>query len=565
MVLDMNLRSTFVKAALVASSFGMTMNAQAQSSNAQTSANTNTVTNNVSPSVKPNAYTIYDYATRSNAMRFSSVNRNYDINQRYSYINLYKERKMKSIDLRNLVTTLQHTIDEENVTFKTFEESGGLYFAHGYDKFSEADTVKPAQFKNVDLDRIAATLISRPAFSLKMTGHTDTSGDSAKNYALSESRLETGKKMLLSALERQGLTNAEAEDVYKTRIAPHTTIEAQGEASGPIKTSDGVKEQGNRVVTFQLIAQQVSSQQFERRMVKFADFDNHEHTVVLRITADAQQTEIPFYPEFNELKPGQVSVADENTNFVIKIAPDIAKPFVINHFVSSNLVADNTNFLIESDTPGDVKSTYNFKDGMIDISLNNKVVLRINNMNNNIDPNIMRIGQVDKKGNVVISPLTNAAAVEPLSKTRRTATDDNVLSQTADRILYLSIDAKALHRENMNNEDAYLQALKDYGFAEKLNAALQDLQKSGIETGIYEQFVLTSYTDPGSDYYTPDQIVVPFQTYEGLLHSQPYAPGATQPSETVDAYKELLTTVQKASKPLAPSAKGGKVSGWSLK
>ncbi len=568
----MSLRNTFLKASLVvASTLGAAPSAQAQSfrgpapEKTATAVTTNDVNKN--QDIKPTEYTIANYETWSNKGEFLRKAKIEGRDQRYTYVSLWSEYSTKSISLANTVTTPENIQTEEDVAFETIEEGGNLYFAHGYDKFSEKDIVQPDQMQSVDLNKIAKVLISKPAFSLRMTGHADTSGDRGKNYDLSKKRLETGKKMLLIALEKQGLSKAEAKDIYDKRVAPHTTLIAQGQDDGPVETADGVKEQANRVVVFQMIVQRIPQQVFTSRMLKSRDFDNHEHTVILWVASNAKQKEIEFYPEEDtkdySLPKGQMSVADENVNFIIKkISRDPVTPFIIKHFTPNNLVADNTNFLIENNSPGAVKSTYNFDTGMIDVSINDTVVLSIDNMSDRIDPALIRIGQVDREGNVVISPLTNAADVAPISESRLSNAENNVLTQTADRILHLSIDAKHLNIENAGDDVAYQQALKDYGFAEKLNDAFKNLQNSGIETSTYEQFVLKSYTDPQSAYYAPKQIVFPFQTYEGLRQSQPVTPGAKTASGQADAYKELLVTMKNSPSAKPSLQQNGKVAAW---
>lgn len=543
----MKLRSAFLKASIVIGSLGMAAPAQAQTRAGNDHAKTITVQDTHDhdhghASVKPTSYKIPNYATSANAIKKDGTYlKNFEFGQRYTYANIPQSKYAPAVSLRNIVSAPIWLDNTDKPAAKTVE-AGGLYFAHGYDKFGEKDIVKNDQLQTVNLDKIAETLLSNPSFSLKMTGHADTSGDSDKNYSLSENRLETGKQMLLSALEKQGLTKADAEELYAQRIAPHTTIVAQGEQAGPIKTSDGVREQGNRVVTFAFVAQTVSTEELAAKINKTKDFDNHEHIVILNVPSSSQQKDIAFRPDEHANIDGQMSVADENTSFVIRVASNRDKPFIIQHYASDNNVADNTNFLIETDKPGSVKSTYNFESGMIDVSQNGKVIVQINTPSKKIDPAVIRVGQVDSKGNAVISPLTNLAEIAPISQARQNSAENNILTQTADRIVHLSIDAKHMYMENVNNPAGYQQALKSYGFEQKLNEAFKDLQKSGIETQAYEQFVLNSYTKPDAKYYSPDQVVFPFQTYEGLRQSQPTMAGVKATGQT--AYAELTKIIK---------------------
>lgn len=493
---------------------------------------------------KPTTYTIPNYEEYSNKV-IGNGHREFPLHQRYSYSSIYNNRLIGPIKLRNIVTPALMSQDK-TPEFDMAQETGGLYFLHGYDRYKKDDVVTPPQFQNVDLDKIAAEMISNKNKVLKMTGHADTSGNDDLNQKLSENRIETAKHLFIDALRRQGLEKKEAQELYDSRVAPHTTIVALGETCGPVATSDNKQEQGNRVVTFTLMTQAKPPYTFASKMMKtMTDFDNHEHTVVLRLGAETAQKDISFYPHYHDqILINQVAIADENTNFIVKIDPARQKPFTIKHYAPNASIADNTNFLIESDIPGAVTSAYNFDTGAIDISVNKKVMISINTMNNNIDPALLRIGQVDSQGNAVISPLENLEAVTPISEIRTVDTERNVLTHAADRIVHLSIDAKHLYLDNQKNPTAYLQALKDYRFEEKLCNALQVLERCGIETKTYETFLINSYCNPSASYYAPGQIVFPFQTYEGLVQSQPNQSNRNSNIANY-AYKELLKTIQK--------------------
>lgn len=556
----MSLRTAFLKVALKASllltTLGMSVSAPAQNTSgaashdhgpAASNARTNLHTNYDSQKIKPATYVVPNYADLSNKV-LGNGTRNFDFHQRYTYVNISKKTTSGSINLRNIITPAKAKKVEQAPTYETIEQVGGLYFAHGYKKFTAADIVTPAQYENVNLDKIASALITEPSFALKMTGHADTSGDHAKNYTLSQNRLKTGVKLLLAALEKQGLTKAEAAEMYQTRIAPYTTITAQGEDDTPVKTSDGVKEQGNRLVAFQLISQVKSPQTLATHMIKPADFDNHEHTVVMRVAAETTQKSLSFYPfSHQSAASGQIAIADENTNFIIKVDRQRQSPFVIKHFTPDNKIADNTNFLIESDQPGAVSNNYNFDSGQIDISVNGKILVSIQNMSAKIDPAKIRVGQITSQGQVTITPLTNLEDVAPISESRLSAEDDNVLTRTADRVTHLSIDAKHIYMTYKNDQTAYTQALDNYGFTEKLHDAFARLRQTGIDTAPYEHFVKNSFTNPTISHYTPDQIIFPFQTYEGLNQSQPSTLGSDATAVKTDAYTQLMKTVQKSA------------------
>jgi len=245
-----------------------------------------------------------------------------------------------------------------------------------------------------------------------MTGHADRSGDAARNQTLSENRLETAEVLLLAALERQGLTSEEAQELYDTRVAPHSTIIAMGEDGGPVDTADEVKEQGNRVVNFELFSEKPSEELLTSMVNKAGDADNHEHVVIMNLGSKNVRHDFVFRPEQHppNLKEGQYAIADESTHFVVRIDEnrtlDADHEFTINYGADNNLVADNTNFVIEHNEPGAVTSAYNFDTGMIDISVNGNVAVKIN-LPENIDPAIISVGQVTTMGQVTISPLTN--------------------------------------------------------------------------------------------------------------------------------------------------------------
>jgi outer membrane protein OmpA-like peptidoglycan-associated protein len=501
----------------------------------------------------PKTYQIPDYSRLSN--NFVDTNsygineQDYPNHQRYTYLNIDQRNKPNytgDVKLRNVVTTAVVQQKVENVPSEQIEQKGGLYFEHGFDKFTPKDIVTAPGYENVHIDQIADALVHNQAFELKMTAHADTSGSASQNQTLSEHRLDTAKALLLAALQRQGLTADEANILYEKRVEPHASILALGETQEPVTTADGIKDQGNRVVTFDLITNAGPRQYVTTSVTKPQDFDNHEHTVILNLGTSNKQKELHFYPENDDIvEPGQFAIADENTNFVLKIDPERKDPFTINYWAHTNRIADNTNFLIESDRPGAVTSAYNFKTGAIDVSQNGRIVANIVTLNK-IDPASIRIGQITSEGEASISPLTNLAEVAPISESRHAGAERNALTNAADRIVQISIDAKHLYMAHPNDTAGYQKALGEYGFSSKIDDAFKDLDKIGINTGPYKSLLMNSYTNPQSASYNPDQVVFPFQTFQGLYESE-VSRGALKNKDRPDAYKELLDEINRAA------------------
>lgn len=446
------------------------------------------------------------------------------------------------ISLVNIVTTARVTPPPEAPPQPPVEKRGGLYFDHGYGAYTPKDIVTAPGFENVNLDEVADSLIHNQTFELKMTAHADTSGDTAKNQTLSENRLLTAQTLLIAALQRQGLTETQARELYDRRVAPHSTIIAQGETKGPVTTQDGTRHQGNRVVTFDLITQPVAEQRLDGTISKGHDMDNHEHIVIVNMGTSKRQSEMHFYPdEATRHDPGQFNIADEDVQFVIRIDPDRklneAHQFTVNFWAKNNQVADNTTFLIESDRPGAVTSAYNFQTGKIDISLNGQVATSIY-IRDRIDPALIRVGQVTSAGQVTVSPLTNLDDVAPLSEARRTPRDSSPLTVAADRIVQLSVEAKHLFIAHPQDQAGYLAALQESRFSERLDDALKELTDKGISTGPLRQLLLNQYSNPQSALYNPGQLVFPFQTFQGLYESEVSA-RHIQPHEGADPYQAL--------------------------
>ncbi len=446
------------------------------------------------------------------------------------------------ISLINIVTTARVIPPQELPPEPAVETRGGLYFAHGYNAHTPKDIVTAGGFENVDLDEVAEALVRNRTFELKMTAHADTSGDTAKNQTLSENRLQTAQSLLVAALQRQGLTETQARELYEQRVAPHSTIIAHGEKSGPVTTQDGTRHQGNRVVTFDLITQPVPVERPEGKVSKDKDMDNHEHIVIVNMGTAKKQSEMHFYPEeATRNNPGQFNIADEDVQFVLRIDPDRnlneAHRFTVNFWAKTNQVADNTTFLIESDRPGAVTSAYNFQTGKIDISLNGQVAASIY-IRDRIDPALIRVGQVTSAGQVTVSPLTNLDDVAPLSEARRTPRESSPLTVAADRIVQLSVEAKHSFIAHPGDPAGYLASLRESHFSERVDQALQDLSARGISTGPLRQLLLNQYTNPQSSLYSPGQLVFPFQVFQGLYESEVSA-RHIQAREGADPYQAL--------------------------
>ncbi|MCB1840516.1 MAG: hypothetical protein H6858_07695 [Rhodospirillales bacterium] len=467
--------------------------------------------------------------------------------RRFEYCNInVTDRHLSNyqgdISLVNIVTAARVRPPPEQPPEPVVETRGGLYFAHGYDAYTPKDIVTASGYENVDLDHVADALVHNQTFELKMTAHADTSGDTAKNQTLSENRLQTAEALLIAALQRQGLTEVQARALYDQRVAPHSTIIAEGETNGPVQTEDGTRHQGNRVVTFDLITQPVPPVRPEDIISKGSDLDNHEHIVVVNMGTARRQSEMHFFPEEGTRhNPGQFNIADEDVQFVLRIDPhrnlNEAHQFTVNFWAKTNQVADNTTFLIESDQPGSVTSAYNFETGKIDISLNGQVAASIY-IRDHIDPALIRVGQVTSDGHVTVSPLTNLEDVAPLSEARRTPRDSNPVTVAADRIVQLSVEAKHLYIAHPNDQAGYLAALEENHFSERLDEALQDLTERGISTEPLKRLLINQYSNPESALYHPDQLVFPFQTIQGLYESEVSA-RHIEFHEGQDAYQAL--------------------------
>ncbi len=473
--------------------------------------------------------------------------KNYRGSQRYTSFNINSSNKDRpnyegSVELRNIVTTAEI---EKEVHITEAEESNiqsGLYFDHGYDAHDADSVVIASGRENVDLSNIAKFLIEKPNFELKISAHADTTGDATKNQILSENRLHTAEALLVKALEGQGLSSEEAQEIYDNRVAPHATVVAAGESDGPIGTDDNVNEQGNRVVEFNLFSETEAKIDIGHNVQKEHDHDNHEHYVVMHLGTKAAQESVDFAPEKHEtnLKENQFSVADENTHFIIKIDSDRAlnekHEFTINYKAEDNLTADNTNFLIESNDPNAVTSEYNTETGNIDIKVNGAIALHIN-IGENIDPALIRVGSVTTNGHVTIEPVTNLNDVTPISEMVNTGERNN-LTNAADNLMKLSVEAKHAHMKHGDSEN-YKTALKDLNFEERLDKILDELKGNDIDTEGYKALFTTKYMTPESGAYAPDEIVFPFQAYEGLLESS----GMPSGDEHGHAYKALLAKI----------------------
>ncbi len=475
---------------------------------------------------------------------------NFAHGQRYTHLNINSDDRKRpnfeaeGIGLRNLVTTPEVEQHVEVVEGERIEQKGGLYFEHGYDAHTPTDIVAASGYENVDMDEVAHVLVSQPDFELKMTGHADRSGNVDRNQTLSENRLHTAEVMLLAALQRQGLSEEDAKTLYDERVAPHSTIVALGETEGPVKTADEVKEQGNRVVSFDLFSEKPSEELLTSMVHKTGDADNHEHVVIVNLGTSKSRDDFNFRPEEHpdKLKAGQFAIADESTHFVLRIDEnrnfDPEHEFTINYDADNNLIADNTNFVIQHDQPGAVTSAYNFETGHIDISLNGKVAVNIN-LPDNIDPAIISVGQITSKGAVTISPLTNLEDVAPISELRTVHGERNDITNAADAVVRLSIDAKHMFMEHDGDPAGYQAALEEYGFLNKLDEAFFGVELQGIDTKPYKALIESQYANAESALYNPSQVVFPFQTYQGLYESE-VSLGHINQESGVDAYSALV-------------------------
>ncbi len=478
---------------------------------------------------------------------------NYDHGQRYTYLNVNLEDPRRrdftgeDIGLRNIVTKPEVDKQIEVVEGERVEQKGGLYFEHGYDAHTPKDIVAASGYENVNMDEVAEILVNNAEFELKMTGHADTSGDADRNQALSENRLQTAEILLLAALQRQGLSEEDAKALYDERVAPHSTIIALGESEGPIETNDEVKEQGNRVVSFDLFSEGAPEERVKLSAHKGHDMDNHEHVVVVNLGTGNSRDDLNFIPDEQpeHLKRGQFAIADESTHFAVRIDEnrvlDSAHEFTINYKAENNLVADNTNFVIEHNEPGAVTSAYNFDTGNIDISVNGQVAVNIN-LPDNIDPAVIKVGQITSEGAVTISPLTNLDDVAPISELRTVQGERNVITNAADAVVNLSIDAKHIFMEHDDDPAGYKAALEEYGFLDKLDEAFFGVELQGIDTKPYKALIESQFVNAESAMYNPSQVVFPFQTFQGLYESE-VSLGHIEQQSGVDAYDALVGRV----------------------
>lgn len=505
---------------------------------------------------RPTSYEIPNYTRHAHFIATGDDGhdrKNHTHNQRFEYVNINVTDRglrnyMGDISLINLVTPAQVTAPPPSPPGPAVEKRGGLYFEHGYNAHTPRDIVTAPGYENVDMDDIAQALVNNRSFELRLTAHADTSGDTEKNQSLSENRLNTAQSLLIAALQRQGLSEQDARALYQERVAPHATIIAQGETNGPVATQDGTRHQGNRVVSFDMIIPPAPVERPEGDVRKGHDMDNHEHLIVVNMGTAKRQSEMHFFPEeAGRTSPGQVPIADEDVQFIFRIDPrrdlNEAHRFTVNFWAKTNQVADNTTFLIESDQPSAVTGAYNFQTGKVDISLNGQIAASIY-IRNHIDPAMIRVGQVTSQGQVTVSPLANLADVEPLSEARRTARDNSPLSVAADRIVQLSVDAKHIYMAHPGdgNRAAYLAALTEYGFAQKVDEALQPLADQGVATSPLRRLLTSQYSNPQSALYNPDQLVFPFQTFQALYEAQVNA-GRITPAETQNAYDALVQSL----------------------
>lgn len=505
-----------------------------------------------------NTHQIPSYEKYSNSMPINKggyVTETYAHDQRYTYVNLNLTDSTKAnsrtdqIGLRNLVTMAHVDHDKIAPEPEVSEQKGGLYFSHGYDGYDIDDVVVPPDYDNVDMSAIAHTLVNNPDFELKLTAHADTSGDPARNQTLSENRLQTATTLMLNALEDEGLSPEEAQQLYDERIAPNSTIVALGENGGPVDTADETKHQGNRVVAFDVIVQQQDHRNLLDAINKGSDADNHEHVVVLNVGTSSRLKEIEYDPNKRDrgsMGAHQHAIADEDVHFAIKLDPerklDGAHEMTIKYMAGNNLEADNTNFVIENNTPGAVTSAYNFDTQQIDISVEGQVAMHIKPLSW-IDPAVIKVGQVTSSGEVTISPLTNAAELAPISATKTHQTDSNPLFRAADDLKSLSITAKHLHIEHEGNPEAYHQALEDMDFEGQVSEALDGLKDIGIQTGAVEQFVISQYSNEESQLYNPDQVTFPAQIYQIIYESEVSVGGLEVAQSYNESFKELLDKV----------------------
>lgn len=506
---------------------------------------------------RPETYEIPNYSRHAHYVATGDDGhdrKNHTHNQRFEYVNINVTGRGLSnytgdVSLINLVTPAEITAPPPPPPEPAMEKRGGLYFEHGYGAHTPRDIITAPGYENVDMDDIAEALINNRTFELRLTAHADTSGDAAKNQTLSENRLNTAQALLIGALQRQGLSEPDARALYQERVAPHATILAHGETNGPVTTQDNTRHQGNRVVSFDMIIPPAPVERPEGDLHKGHDMDNHEHLVIVNMGTSKRQSEIHFYPEeAGRPQPGQVPIADEDVQFILRIDPNRnlneAHQFTVNFWAKTNQVADNTTFLIESDQPGAVTSAYNFQTGKVDISLNGQVAASIY-IRDHIDPAMIRVGQVSSQGQVTVSPLTNLADVEPLSEARRTPRDTSPLSVAADRIVQLSVDTKHLYMANSGerNQAAYQTALTQYGFTQKLDEALEPLAELGVDTGPLRRLLTSQFTNPQSALYHPDQLVFPIQTFQTLYQAQINA-GRIDPAQTQNAYDAIMQSLQ---------------------
>lgn len=490
------------------------------------------------------------------------------------------------ISLRNVVTRAHIEAKTEISEPKKIEYAGGLYFNHGYEAYSATDLapdpdISAAGLTKVNIDQIAYNLIHNQNLEkLVLSAHADRSGSADKNQTLSENRLNTAGQLLKEALVRQGLSIDEADRLYNRLVIinPNATLVAKGESDGPVKTADETREQANRVVNFQLVFKTEPARNVSYDVRKAHDYDNHDHDVVFNVGTGKHQSHVIFNPDNDSsVSAGQFAVADENINCIFRIDPNRAlnssHVFTLRYFANNNITADNTSFLIETGKPGAVQSSYDFNTRMINVTLDGKPVFRIEMLDNIVHPSYIRIGQVDREGNAVISPLTNLDAVmtDPGLEgiLRKARAEHNILTQTADRIRDISVEAKNIYLshpfknyktdtpEYQRELSAYLNQINSFGISAKVNQAVEDLEKIGINTEILKLLLVKKYTDPDSSAFSPDETFFPFQTYDGLYRGA-LASGSIVEKQDADPYKELLalygnTLTSKGN--LSPSAK----------
>ena len=191
-----------------------------------------------------------------------------------------------------------------------------------------------------------------------------------------------------------------------------------------------------------------------------------------------------------------------------------------------------------------MSSTYNAKTGMIDVNQNGHVVANIYILPN-IDPAIIRVGQITPKGAAVITPLTNLADVAPLSESRHDEVESSPVWEAGDKFCQVSLAAKDIYMKHQNDFPGYLKALNEYGLNDKVNDAFKDLDKADIDTKFFKDDFIKKFTD--KDYMSnrdnQNQLVVhPLQTFYAL-HEHEVQRGALPDTIGADPYRELAGEV----------------------